>query len=1125
MMSETSNEITEDGHETSLTENVHLTPSLSSTPDSIVVDLSSLFSESFLTDVHQNSSKSPIDTVDSQLSPASTTPDISSSTSTTQTPLPFVSEENSSITNNARTQTFVTEDTAMTESKSSPASSTTSANVHETKPEGARAKGKKKLSAIKANSSDGSLSHDSAIEAMSATRPKSVASHATTPFSKPDSPEIYSEEHQLQVRLDAALRMASIMSQDFLQMVLECHFEEPWDYGKLWSQWYTANLPHMKKYKFLDKHKTEEVDGNEIVTFTDLDVTIIGHILEKLGTRDQKHVFGEVKSLRNASAHCTSIIITRKDFEIVFSKILCTITSMFATDPDRLQKWTEHYIKIKCGSIQDPEILRLSVTISELKEDIHNNFSHMRQSIGEFKSSMRQNLSLHVNKQGKEIMEDLQITLQDHVKANLSTIRIPASSTIIDLAEVVLNQSMHCWLDQDDEDQAQYAVETDEFIANEEFLRPGTPEVESGRESNKEPNTLNEPNLMIDTAFFPTLDDNSDSELDEDDPSDTDSDTENNADHEAGFVRVCFQRMCDIIEAVIKRGGRMVLVTAPGGRGKTTAAKKLVLEWAKGEYLESFYVVVRLDVKQIQFDKSLFQNILIQYPILEGKYNSKELLTIEDSLRNYQNKVLIILDGIDESQSHKDAEKFIVASRQRYSQSVFMMLTREEGKPILGTSIVHAAEFRMNDLDETQCQEFVQKFPFSGANAEEKRQTMIKAWEHNDVIRSAFPVPLNAAMLCRLYDDSSEVKLGGEIDLIAALLGTLLKAREMKELGIALEKPELVENVGQLIRRRNTIQEKSSTEVMNEKKELLVKLGSAIFECNGNSFVGFQDLDAEHLKHALKKLEVSTDDITYITRLDIFEQKMVERRKVFQFYHRNIREFIVALFGSAGTKALPQLAGQSRLKDAHLSVYRCILTQLHMNEGDEDVFERVTKVTTHFLRACQGMSEWGIAQVIAEVVEFGTTFPSPGFSLKDVLSIVTSEIEMLKIPVSKKLIKALRSDYLKSHLIEGKIDCTHCKLPKRLNQKAVELFESQSQNVGGQNWPQNKSFALSPFLFKGENVIVFCLPKRTWRKHISSKSSTLRFKRPSEFRKGTATTIFYVPMNAYQTNSFSLFVL
>ena len=75
-------------------------------------------------------------------------------------------------------------------------------------------------------------------------------------------------------------------------------------------------------------------------------------------------------------------------------------------------------------------------------------------------------------------------------------------------------------------------------------------------------------------------------------------------------------------------------------------------------------------------------------------------------------------------------------------------------------------------------------------------------------------------------------------------------------------------------------------------------------------------------------LTVAEDDIDFILRLEIFEQKVTDNKLVYQFYHRNIREFITALFGSESTSAIPQKEAQNRLKDVQLSVFRCILAQL-----------------------------------------------------------------------------------------------------------------------------------------------------------------------------------------------------
>merc|ERR1712237_244774 len=97
-------------------------------------------------------------------------------------------------------------------------------------------------------------------------------------------------------------------------------------------------------------------------------------------------------------------------------------------------------------------------------------------------------------------------------------------------------------------------------------------------------------------------------------------------------------------------------------------------QWGQGEYLPNNHAVLRLDMKQVDYNKSLFDNVLIQYQVLLGKYSDAELKAIEEALRTHQERLVWMLDGIDESQSHFEAERFITNSQQRFSKSTFIML-------------------------------------------------------------------------------------------------------------------------------------------------------------------------------------------------------------------------------------------------------------------------------------------------------------------------------------------------------------------------------------------------------------------------------------------------------------------
>ena len=191
-----------------------------------------------------------------------------------------------------------------------------------------------------------------------------------------------------------------------------------------------------------------------------------------------------------------------------------------------------------------------------------------------------------------------------------------------------------------------------------------------------------------------------------------------------------------------KRGNLLIVVTAAGGRGKTTTAKKLMWHWANGDFLDDYCLVVWIDVKQINCEVDLCTNVLLQYPFIKGcsQFESHQLKAIPEMFRLSQKRIIWMLDGLDESINHDSMRDFVKKSTQKYTESIFIILMREEGKDILGECIDRAAEFSLCELDSNQCIEFIEAYPFSGnvRKVQEKRQSIRTQLEKNPAITLTF---------------------------------------------------------------------------------------------------------------------------------------------------------------------------------------------------------------------------------------------------------------------------------------------------------------------------------------------------------------------------------------------------
>ena len=147
-----------------------------------------------------------------------------------------------------------------------------------------------------------------------------------------------------------------------------------------------------------------------------------------------------------------------------------------------------------------------------------------------------------------------------------------------------------------------------------------------------------------------------------DPPYDSDSDSSSvTSESRHDFVPVQFPKMCDAIESVVdEEDSDCVIVTADGGRGKTTATYKVKLQWANGLCLLKYFAVVRIDMKRVHYDKDLFENMLIQYPIIAGAYSTEELRELKEVFRIYQHEIFWLMDSLDESSSRHRAQQFLI---------------------------------------------------------------------------------------------------------------------------------------------------------------------------------------------------------------------------------------------------------------------------------------------------------------------------------------------------------------------------------------------------------------------------------------------------------------------------------
>ncbi|XP_067023496.1 uncharacterized protein [Acropora muricata] len=237
---------------------------------------------------------------------------------------------------------------------------------------------------------------------------------------------------------------------------------------------------------------------------------------------------------------------------------------------------------------------------------------------------------------------------------------------------------------------------------------------------------------------------------------------------------------CDVFGLLKENKDVMTIVEGSPGIGKTTFCLRLAYDWANqsssAASLPEFELVLLLKCRDI--DEDLTEAITGQlFGSNLSKDASEELFRFLEDIEN-QERVLIILDGLDElpEKSKRHVDKLL--HRKRWAFCYVLATTRQEK----GIEVRQQPEFvfdlflQIEGFTEEDSYEYIRKhFKIAGPEHSSKGEKLIEEIKQNVLLKDLRTTPLNLLLLCVVYEDHKGELPSSRTDLYHVIFVCLLR--------------------------------------------------------------------------------------------------------------------------------------------------------------------------------------------------------------------------------------------------------------------------------------------------------------------------------------------------------------
>ena len=237
---------------------------------------------------------------------------------------------------------------------------------------------------------------------------------------------------------------------------------------------------------------------------------------------------------------------------------------------------------------------------------------------------------------------------------------------------------------------------------------------------------------------------------------------------------------CDVFGMLKEKKDVMTIVEGSPGIGKTTFCLKLAYEWANqsssAASFPEFELVLLLKCRDIHADLTEAMTEQL-FPKDMSKDAREELLRFLEDIEN-QERVLIILDGLDELAEKSKHYVDDVLHRKRWACCYVLATTRQEK----GIEVRKQPEFVFNlflkieGFTEKDSFEYISRhFEIAGPEHSSKGEKLIEEIKKNVILQDLQTNPLNLLLLCVVYEDHEGELPSSRTDLYHVIVVCLLR--------------------------------------------------------------------------------------------------------------------------------------------------------------------------------------------------------------------------------------------------------------------------------------------------------------------------------------------------------------